>query len=239
MAITTVINGCRTTKIYCRPDCPAGRRTKPENRVTFGSSKEAREKGYRACKICKPDEPHRVRETFFLTRYRGPLGAYVLASSKKGIVCVKTEGQAETYLARWKREKIELKENGEHNLSLKRQLDAYFKRKLRQFTIPLDLRGTSFQLQVWDFLCNIPWGETRAYRQIAEALGRPKASRAVGRAVGTNPAAIVVPCHRVIGSNGTLTGYGGGLDRKAALLKLEGSDVSQQERDISNAAPPK
>ena len=162
-------------------------------------------------------------EIFFLSPYRSPLGTYVLGSSKKGVVCIKTEDRSKTYLSRWEGEGIELKERGEHNLKLISQLDAYFAGKLREFKTPLDLRGTSFQRQVWDLLCSIPWGETRSYGQIAKALGRPKAARAVGRAVGTNPVSIVVPCHRVIGSDGTLTGYGGGLDRKKALLKLEGN----------------
>ena len=161
-------------------------------------------------------------EIFFLTQYSSPLGTYVLGSSKKGVVCVKTEGRSKTYLSRWEGEGIELQERGELNLRLIDQLDEYFAGKLREFTIPLDLRGTPFQRRVWDLLCGIPWGETRSYGQIAKALGRPKAARAVGRAVGTNPVSIVVPCHRVIGSDGTLTGYGGGLDRKKALLKLEG-----------------
>ena len=159
-----------------------------------------------------------------LTRYHSPLGDYVLGSSKKGVVCVKTEDRSKAYLSRWEGQGIELKERGEHNLRLISQLDAYFAGKRREFTIPLDLRGTSFQRRVWDLLCGIPWGETRSYGQIAKALGRPKAARAVGRAVGTNPVSIVVPCHRVIGSDGTLTGYGGGLDRKKALLKLEGNE---------------
>ncbi|KPK30833.1 MAG: hypothetical protein AMK69_02200 [Nitrospira bacterium SG8_3] len=164
-------------------------------------------------------------ETFFLTRYHSPLGDYVLGSSKKGVVCVKTEDRSKTYLSRWEGEDIELKEHGEHNLRLTSQLDAYFAGELREFTLPLDLRGTSFQRRVWDLLCRIPWGETRSYGQIAKALGRPGGARAVGRAVGTNPVSIVVPCHRVIGSDGTLTGYGGGLDRKEALLKLEGKQI--------------
>ncbi len=160
-------------------------------------------------------------ETFFLTHYQSPLGTYVLGSSKRGVVCVKTEDRSEAYLSRWEHEGIELNEEANHNLRLIRQLDAYFAGKLREFTVTLDLRGTPFQRQVWDLLCGIPWGETRSYGQIAKALGRPKAARAVGRAVGTNPVSIVVPCHRVIGSDGSLTGYGGGLKRKVALLKLE------------------
>jgi methylated-DNA-[protein]-cysteine S-methyltransferase len=86
----------------------------------------------------------------------------------------------------------------------------------------LDLEGTDFQLRVWHELLTIPYGETRSYAQIAEAIGRPKAVRAVGAANGSNPVAILVPCHRVIGSNGKLTGYGGGLPLKKRLLELEG-----------------
>jgi methylated-DNA-[protein]-cysteine S-methyltransferase len=103
------------------------------------------------------------------------------------------------------------------------QLRAYFDRKLREFSIPLDLEGTEFQKDVWQQLREIPYGETRSYVQIAEAIGRPKAVRAVGAANGSNPVAIVVPCHRVIGSSGRLTGYGGGLPLKKRLLELEGA----------------
>jgi methylated-DNA-[protein]-cysteine S-methyltransferase len=163
-----------------------------------------------------------MRETFFFTHYHSPLGIYLLASSERGVVCVKTEERSDISLSRWEREGMELKEDAKPNLGLISELDAYFAGKLHKFTVPLDLRGTSFQCQVWNLLSGIPWGETRSYGQIAQALDRPKAARAVGRAVGTNPVSIVVPCHRVVGSDGSLTGYGGGLDRKVALLKLEG-----------------
>ncbi len=103
------------------------------------------------------------------------------------------------------------------------QLRAYFAGKLRQFHIPLDMQGTDFQKQVWRQLQEIPYGETRSYRQIAAAIGQPNAVRAVGAANGSNPLAIVVPCHRVIGSSGKLTGYGGGLPLKKRLLELEGA----------------
>jgi methylated-DNA-[protein]-cysteine S-methyltransferase len=103
------------------------------------------------------------------------------------------------------------------------QLKDYFAGKLRVFRIPLDMQGTDFQKSVWRELGAIPYGETRSYAQIAEAVGRPKAVRAVGAANGGNPVAIVVPCHRVIGSSGKLTGYGGGLPLKKRLLELEGA----------------
>ena len=104
-----------------------------------------------------------------------------------------------------------------------RQLRAYFAGQLRRFDLPLDLRGTDFQLRVWRELERIPYGETRSYLQIAEAIGAPRAVRAVGAANGANPIPIVVPCHRVIGASGKLVGYGGGLPLKKRLLQLEGA----------------
>ena len=102
------------------------------------------------------------------------------------------------------------------------ELAEYFARRRERFTIPLRPRGTSFQLSVWEQLRAIPYGVTRSYRDLANAIGRPAATRAVGAANGANPLPIFLPCHRVVGSNGTLTGFGGGIELKAALLRLEG-----------------
>lgn len=102
------------------------------------------------------------------------------------------------------------------------QLKAYFAGELREFSLPLAPVGTDWQLKVWAALTTIPFGETASYGQLAEELGRPTASRAVGMANGRNPISIIVPCHRVIGANGSLTGYAGGLERKEFLLGLEG-----------------
>ena len=101
------------------------------------------------------------------------------------------------------------------------QLDAYFAGRRTTFTISLAPQGTAFQKQVWAALQEIPYGETESYGQLAERIGSPGAARAVGLANGKNPIGIVIPCHRVVGSNGNLTGYGGGLDRKKQLLDLE------------------
>lgn len=101
------------------------------------------------------------------------------------------------------------------------QLDAYFAGQLQGFDVPTAAQGTVFQQKVWFALCTIPYGTTVTYRDIAEQIGAPKAVRAVGLANGRNPISIIVPCHRVIGANGSLTGYGGGLDRKRVLLDLE------------------
>ncbi len=103
------------------------------------------------------------------------------------------------------------------------QLDAYFAGDLRTFDLPLAPAGTPFQRRVWDALTTIPYGETTSYGELAEEIGRPGSARAVGAANGRNPIAIVVPCHRVIGGDRTLTGYAGGLDAKRILLTLEGA----------------
>lgn len=128
--------------------------------------------------------------------------------------------QCESWIRRWApdatllRDRRRLKE-------LEEQLTAYCDGQIRRLDVPVDLRGTPFQRQVWQALRGIGYGEVRSYAQIAEAIGRPVAVRAVGAANGRNPVPIVVPCHRVIGSNGRLVGYAGGLDLKQRLLDLE------------------
>jgi methylated-DNA-[protein]-cysteine S-methyltransferase len=101
------------------------------------------------------------------------------------------------------------------------QLNEYLEGKRNSFDLPLNPKGTEFQKKVWAALCDIPYGETRSYKQIAECVGNPKACRAVGMANNKNPIMIFIPCHRVVGSNGSLTGYAGGLDMKEKLLLLE------------------
>jgi methylated-DNA-[protein]-cysteine S-methyltransferase len=103
-----------------------------------------------------------------------------------------------------------------------KQVEEYLCGERRKFSIPLDLQGTEFQKRVWQELLRIPYGKTRSYKEIAELIQNEKAVRAVGTANGRNPISLIVPCHRVIGSNGTLTGYAGGLNIKEKLLKLEG-----------------
>jgi methylated-DNA-[protein]-cysteine S-methyltransferase len=103
----------------------------------------------------------------------------------------------------------------------KQQLAAYFAGRLQRFSVPLDFRGTDFQKSVWAALRAIPFGETRSYAEVARAIGRPSAVRAVGAANGRNPISIIVPCHRVVGADGSLTGFAGGLDAKRYLLGME------------------
>jgi len=216
------IEGCRTTKIYCWTRCPAGKHMNPKNRVYFQSREEARAHGYRACKVCKPDAPPVEPETFFLTHYRSSLGTYTILSSKQGIVCIEPEEEAKNRIAQWQHDGVQIKEGrGEYNSKAASELDGYFAGKLSRFDLPLDLRGTPFQRQVWQLLQGIPYGETISYGDLAHSLGQDNAARAVGGAVGSNPVSIIVPCHRVIGSNGNLIGYGGGIPRKRALLNME------------------
>jgi methylated-DNA-[protein]-cysteine S-methyltransferase len=104
------------------------------------------------------------------------------------------------------------------------QLDEYFQGVRTRFDLPVRLEGTPFQLEVWSALLDLPYGTTSTYGQVAERIGRPQAARAVGAANGQNPVSIIVPCHRLVGADGGLTGYGWGLDRKRRLLEVEGAD---------------
>ena len=147
-----------------------------------------------------------------------PIGKLKLVASDKGLVAVLWQND------RPSRVRIgELVTDDRHPILLKaeRQLGEYFAGKRKEFSVPLDMRGTPFQKNVWEALLAIPFGETRSYGQLARQLGNPNATRAVGAANGRNPLSIVVPCHRVIGSTGKLTGFGGGLETKAQLLRLE------------------
>ena len=117
-----------------------------------------------------------------------------------------------------------------------RQLQAYFAGQRQAFSLPLAPRGTAFQLQVWQALQTIPYGEVRTYGEIARAIGKPKACRAVGMANGRNPLPVFIPCHRVIGTNGSITGYSGGLEKKRFLLRLEGISQWKENRSGKSLA---
>ncbi len=155
-----------------------------------------------------------------------PIGGLKLVASDEGFAAILWENDNP------RRVRLgNLVENPEHPILLRveKELNEYFGGKRKAFTAPLDVRGTHFQKQVWEALLGIPYGETRSYGQLAIQLRNPNATRAVGAANGRNPVAIIVPCHRVIGSDGKLTGFAGGLDAKAHLLKLECQQFSQSE----------
>lgn len=315
----------KTTGIFCRPTCTA-RKPKPENVEFFDNTKDAIQKGYRPCKVCKPlvnpDEtpldirkllielsenpglklkdvdlverglqPITVKRWFLkhhamtfhafqrmyrinsafkklqqgenvldvalengyeslsgfndsfknvfgvspknskmekivdLKRIETPLGTMIACANENGICMLEFSDR--------KALPTELKEISKHfdaNIvqgenphfkTLEKELEEYFEGKLKDFNVPLASVGTDFQKKVWKILRTIPYGTTRTYQQQADILGNPKAVRAVANANGLNKISIIIPCHRVIGSNGTLTGYGGGIWRKKKLLELE------------------
>jgi O-6-methylguanine DNA methyltransferase len=160
-------------------------------------------------------------ETLFYFRAASPVGPLFLAASTKGLVRLEFEDRA----MKINPHTTQLRESKSALAPYLRELDEYFAGERREFSFPLDLRGTEFQLACWRALLEIPYGETRSYRDIAEAIGHARAYRAVGMSNNRNPVAIVVPCHRVIASNGSLCGYGGGLDVKRKLLDLEQGHV--------------
>jgi O-6-methylguanine DNA methyltransferase len=166
-------------------------------------------------------------ETLYWSSVPTDRGICSVIATETGICWTGTPGTVREYGLFWleRRLPIERVIEGEEVEPLQlamAQLRRYFAGEHMQFSCALDLRGTPFQVAVWKELYRIPYGQTRSYTQIAQAIGSPKALRAVGAANGANPVAVIVPCHRVIGSNGTLTGYGGGLPLKKWLLRLEG-----------------
>jgi methylated-DNA-[protein]-cysteine S-methyltransferase len=151
---------------------------------------------------------------------QSPVGDLKLVASDEGLVAILWQNDKPSRVRL-----NQLVEDTTHPILLdtERELGEYFAGKRKSFSIPLDMRGTPFQKNVWHALLAIPFGETRSYGQLAKQLGNPQAMRAVGAANGRNPISIIVPCHRVIGSSGKLTGFAGGLETKAQLLSLEES----------------
>jgi methylated-DNA-[protein]-cysteine S-methyltransferase len=153
---------------------------------------------------------------------KSPVGALTLVASSTGLMAVLWENDNPTRVRLPKHDYIQ-----QHPILLQttHELTEYFEGVRQQFSVPLHFEGTPFQIAVWKALCTIPYGETRSYRDIAIQVGRAKAMRAVGAANGKNPISIIAPCHRVIGANGSLTGFAGGLDIKKKLLILEGYSI--------------
>jgi methylated-DNA-[protein]-cysteine S-methyltransferase len=160
-------------------------------------------------------------ETLSFFRTPSPAGPLFLVASLKGLVRLEFEGR----VMKLNDNKFDLRESKQALAPYLRELNQYFDGERREFSMPLDLRGTPFQLACWNALLAIPYGETRTYADIARAIEHPNAFRAVGMANNRNPIAIVVPCHRVIATGGSLCGYGGGLDLKRKLLDLERAPV--------------
>ncbi|MBF1269837.1 MAG: methylated-DNA--[protein]-cysteine S-methyltransferase [Neisseria sp.] len=192
---------------------------------------------------CAPEEYVRIRRAIRLleTRYPDspneltvaalatPLGEMLAVFGGKGLCLLEFVGQKQleqeiTAVQKALHGQFIFQENEQTQL-LRQELDLYFQGRLKVFATPLEMIGTAFQQQVWNALLTIPYGETRSYKEQAQQLGNPKAIRAVAAANGQNKVSILIPCHRVIGSDGKLTGYAGGLNRKQSLLALERGEV--------------
>jgi methylated-DNA-[protein]-cysteine S-methyltransferase len=165
--------------------------------------------------------------TLFYKEMKSPVGKLKLVASSRALVAVLWEKERPN---RVKLDEMNLDPRHPILIETERQLSEYFSGKRTQFDLPLQPEGTEFQKKVWRALREIPFGKTRSYLELARTVGSPKASRAVGAANGKNPLSIVVPCHRVVGADGTLTGFAGGLKTKAALLALEAPSRADDHR---------
>src|SRR5581483_5006765 len=171
-------------------------------------------------------------ETLYYSKFQSPVGLLYVGVSEQGMVLL--DLHSGEFLRRPNfnrhgpsRTKVQWIESEHKTSTYVRELKEYFSGKRKEFSLSLDLRGTEFQKRCWRALLKIPYGKTRSYAEIAREVGSPRSFRAVGQANHHNPIAIVVPCHRVITSAGTLGGYGGGLDMKEKLLRLEGAMPSK------------
>jgi len=170
------------------------------------------------------------------TKVETPVGEMEILATDRGICLLEFDARKELeaeilFLKKEFEAELQVGEN-QHTLELKRQLKEYFENKRTIFSVPTVLSGTDFQKRVWTELKTIPFGETRSYKEQTDKLGDPKAIRAVAKANGSNKIAILIPCHRVIGSDGKLTGYAGGIERKRFLLNLERQQ--NQPKDLFN-----
>lgn len=167
---------------------------------------------------------------YFYKSMKSPVGKLTLVASERGLAAMLWEHEDSFH-----EQFAALAANPGHPLLVQAQheLEEYFAGSRRRFAVTLDFGGTEFQNKVWNALRTIPFGETRSYGEIANQIGSSKAVRAVGAANGRNPIPIIVPCHRVIGADGTLTGFGGGLQNKARLLALEGRSVNPRDAQLA------
>ena len=175
--------------------------------------------------VAKGGKPGNGSATVSRAEIASPIGPLELYGTNEGLMAIVFPKHSRMAVEAWidrviRQAKVVGDEDGLEDAI--GQLNEYFDGSRKTFDLSLDLRGTSFQRRVWDAVAAVPYGQTRSYRDVACAVGQPKAVRAVGAANGANPLPLVIPCHRIIGSSGGLHGYGGGLDVKARLLELEG-----------------
>lgn len=215
--------GVKSTGIVCKPSCSA-KIPLLKNIELFDRLEDALKSGYRPCKICM--KVMKEKNTIKIKRYESPCGVLMLGSfGDKLCLCDwQVEKHRDHVDRRLKRILHAEFEEGTSEVieQAARQLDEFFAGQRREFDVPLLFVGTDFQKTVWNELLKIPFGQTISYGEMARRIGMPEAVRAVANANGANSMSIFAPCHRVIGSDRSLTGYGGGLDAKRMLLELEG-----------------
>ena len=218
------VTAVRTTGIFCRPTCTA-RKPMLKNVSFLPDPAAARAAGYRACLRCQPDSATPVH----LRAIETPIGPMTLAATADAVVLADFTDRAmmPAQLAGVRRRIGPTAFGSNHLLGeVEAQLRAYFAGERRAFDLPTDVPGSPFQESVWAELKRIPYGSTISYRELATRVGVPAASRAVGRANGSNRLAVLIPCHRVIAAGGGLGGYGGGLPAKRWLLDLEAANAT-------------
>lgn len=217
----------RTTGIFCRPSCRV-RKPLPTNVTFLADAAAARTAGYRACLRCQPEAGTEVA----LREIDTPIGPMTLGATRDAVVLAdfSRRPMMPAQLAGVRR-RIGPTNSGDASLldETEGQLREYLAGERRTFDLPLDTPGSAFQERVWSELRRIPFGSTITYRELADRVGSPAASRAVGRANGSNRLAVIIPCHRVVAAGGRLGGYGGGPEAKRYLLDLE--------RRVAGAAP--
>lgn len=211
----------KTTGVYCRPLC-GSRPPKKENVAFFATTGEAQKAGYRACKHCKPDVP--------LIRYeivRSSLGLVLVAVSAKGVCHIELGTSRAVLAATLKAAEPSARISpARKTMPETATVVATIEGETARH-VALDASGTSFQTAVWNALKSVPRGETRTYAELAAEIGQPKASRAVALACAANRLAVLVPCHRIIRGDGSLSGYRWGVERKRALLAREGVEIGR------------
>ncbi len=223
----------RTTGVYCRPSCPA-RRPNRNNVSFFNQAAQAEAAGFRPCRRCHPDqatppEPNlalmeAVCRAIVYSITPCPLGWLLVAATPRGLCAVRL-GDSEAELAATLAGEFpaaQVARAGDLDPWVA-SIQDYLHGSQPHLDLPLDVRATAFQSRVWQALRAIPYGSTRSYGEVAQAIGQPSATRAVGHACATNPVALVIPCHRVVREDGGLGGYRWGIERKRALLAQEAS----------------
>ena len=226
----TFFYSVKTSGVYCLPSCKS-RPANPENVAFHHSSEEARQAGFRPCKRCKPDQfeqqigKYAMRETIQYTTRESSLGLTLVALSDKGVCAILMDDSVHALTTDLKARFPEaiVKHN---DAALRETADAvcsFIDQPKGRFTEKLDVRGTEFQRRVWEQLLRVPAGKTSSYAEVAMALGAPNAVRAVAGACAANALAVVIPCHRVVKSDGALSGYRWGVERKRRLLEAEGA----------------